>query len=390
MSSPFLLGSIVLAVTLAGILHLLVIRAGVLALLTTPLDFGMTWRSKRLFGAHKTWRGLIVMTVASAICFFMIRSLVTKELIPIILLHGALLGLGYILGELPNSFMKRQMGITEGRARRGVAALFQYLIDQADSVIGVTVVAALLFGLSWQSIFFLLIVGTLVHVIIDVLAHEFGWKHRSSPMKRYILSQIFVFCCCKILFKVLNKTSVYGLQHLESIKPDVPLIIAANHRNRYDSYIIAGAMPWKYFRRLLPKRYMTAAKYMDEPGLGHFLYFCGAYSTAIEEDEKTHYRSKSILRRGETIMMYPEGCMTERLEGAQKAKVGVMWIARGVENTHILPVKIESNLCVPIPAMFRGGQTFKVTFGAIQRPELFGEDLQPQVNELMDTIYSIA
>lgn len=390
MSSSLLLGSIVLAVTLAGVLHLLVIRTGALAVLTVPLDFGVTWRGNRIFGKHKTWRGLFLMTTTSAIFFAAFSGVFGSGFESLSLVHGALLGLGYILGELPNSFLKRQMGIPEGRVRKGAAAIFQYLIDQMDSVVGVTATAAVLYGLSWESVVFLLLIGTSVHIIIDVLAHEFGWKQRTGPMKRYILSQIFVFCCCKVIFKLFNSTTASGLHNLEALKQDLPIIVASNHRNRFDSYIITAAMPWKYFRRLMPKRYMTAEKYMKQPGLGKFLIFCGSYSTAIEDEAKTHYRSKAMLRRGETIMIYPEGCMTERLEGPQKAKVGVCWIARGVENTHILPLRIESDLKVPISAIFRGGQTFKVTFGKMYRPELFGEDLQPQVNELMDTIYSLA
>ena len=390
MSSLLLLGSIVLAVTLAGILHLLVIRTGAFASVTLPLDFGLTWRGNRIFGKQKTWRGLILMTTTSAIFFAVLSWIFHSTFEPVALMHGAVLGLGYILGELPNSFLKRQMGIPEGRLRKGVSALVQYLIDQIDSVIGVTVVAALLYGLPLEGIIVLLVLGTTVHIIIDIAAHELGWRERTGPMKRYILSQLFVFFCCKIIFKLLNSTTASGLHNLEALKEDPPIIIAANHRNRFDSYIIAAAMPWRYFRRLMPKRYMTADKYMKQPGLGKFLLFCGSYSTAIKDEAKTHYRSKSMLRRGESIMIYPEGCITERLEGPQKAKVGVCWIARGVENTHILPLKIDSDLQVPISAIFRGGQSFKVTFGKMYRPELFGEDLQPQVNELMDTIYSLS
>jgi hypothetical protein len=53
------------------------------------------------------------------------------------LLWGVLLGGGYIVGELPNSFAKRRLRVPPGaRAAGALGALF-WLADQVDSLLGV-------------------------------------------------------------------------------------------------------------------------------------------------------------------------------------------------------------------------------------------------------------
>lgn len=52
---------------------------------------------------------------------------------------GILLGTGYIAGELPNSFIKRQLKIESGETTQGgLGKLFQF-VDQVDSFFGVVV-----------------------------------------------------------------------------------------------------------------------------------------------------------------------------------------------------------------------------------------------------------
>ena len=48
---------------------------------------------------------------------------------------NAVLGLGYVLGELPNSFAKRRVKIQPGKTIGGVLGALFFVLDQADSVI---------------------------------------------------------------------------------------------------------------------------------------------------------------------------------------------------------------------------------------------------------------
>ncbi|MGD2125324.1 MAG: CDP-archaeol synthase [Desulfobacteraceae bacterium] len=117
--------------------------------LKRPLDFGLYFREKRLFGDNKTWRGLLINVV---LCFAgtMIQAWLQKEgYTPqwLLLLDyrkhgyivGILLGLGMTVGELPNSFLKRQMEIPPGKKKGGSWGVVFFLFDQVDLTIGIWV-----------------------------------------------------------------------------------------------------------------------------------------------------------------------------------------------------------------------------------------------------------
>ena len=48
-----------------------------------------------------------------------------------------LLGTGYVVGELPNSFFKRELDVAPGGAAKGWLGPVFWVIDQVDSLIGV-------------------------------------------------------------------------------------------------------------------------------------------------------------------------------------------------------------------------------------------------------------
>jgi hypothetical protein len=97
--------------------------------------------SRRLFGQNKTWRGAVVMTggtVAAALLLHRIPSYRSRlpdhasEANPATL--GFLLGLALWTGELPNSFVKRRLGIPPGERLRTPAGVLISVFDQADWV----------------------------------------------------------------------------------------------------------------------------------------------------------------------------------------------------------------------------------------------------------------
>jgi CDP-diglyceride synthetase len=130
----------------SGLLHLLVLTRDLWpALRRAPLDFGATFRGQRLFGANKTWRGALVViggsaTFATLFAQFNAAYLHWPVPVPYAEVHptawGALLGLGYILGELPNSFLKRQFAIAPGAMAQGPRGRAFWVADQLDSLAG--------------------------------------------------------------------------------------------------------------------------------------------------------------------------------------------------------------------------------------------------------------
>lgn len=160
-------------VIVAGVAHMLVVRRGWFAGLARPLDGGRTLGGRPLLGPNKTWRGLLFMALAPLVLGGLQGAAwgpaaAAAGLEPIDLaglgarlgapgraapcagyaLLGLVLGVGYGLGELPNSFLKRRLAIEPGKARAGLVGGLFVLLDQADSVLA-ALSLALLLGLPW-------------------------------------------------------------------------------------------------------------------------------------------------------------------------------------------------------------------------------------------------
>ena len=132
---------------LAAFVHGVCLKYDLLPFLKRPLDFRLSFRGKRLLGENKTWRGLVIQitccTLGGIIQGWLqklgfippwIRFLDYAELGPLI---GLVLGLGMTLGELPNSFLKRQFDIPPGQRKRGIQGALFLVLDQVDLALGV-------------------------------------------------------------------------------------------------------------------------------------------------------------------------------------------------------------------------------------------------------------
>jgi hypothetical protein len=139
------------------------------------------------FGENKTWRGALVMTggpVCAALALYRVPAY-RRRLPPAIAkanpaLVGALLGVATWSGELPNSFVKRRLGIAPGEQRRSPAGVVISVIDQADWVPA----AWLLLRPVWrmtagEAAWAFLLVGA-VHVPINVIGYAIG--ARTAPL----------------------------------------------------------------------------------------------------------------------------------------------------------------------------------------------------------------
>jgi CDP-diglyceride synthetase len=180
-----------LPVILGGAVHIAVLRAGVFPTLARlPLDLGLRLRGRRLFGANKTWRGALTMIGAIA-CFSVVqgwfalrvgwaRRLVLAEFsLSHPVLWGLLLGCGYIAGELPNSLLKRQLGIGPGEAAAspGLRRLF-WLVDQVDSLAGVLLFMCMVYVPPLSVVASLTLITLLVHPAMALVMVALGLKDR--------------------------------------------------------------------------------------------------------------------------------------------------------------------------------------------------------------------
>ncbi|MEK6900564.1 MAG: CDP-archaeol synthase [Nanoarchaeota archaeon] len=100
------------------------------------IPFGGKPITEKLFGSHKTWRGLVVAVLAGGLVFWLQKiaydagftSLALIDYADFSVLLGFLLGAGAIIGDLVKSYFKRKQGIKPGNPW-----LFW---DQIDFVIG--------------------------------------------------------------------------------------------------------------------------------------------------------------------------------------------------------------------------------------------------------------
>ena len=138
-------------------------------ILNKPLDAKLMWRGQRLFGSHKTIRGLIWGMVAGAITA-VIQYQITGSfgLATTALSVGALLGFGALTGDVVKSFFKRRWAIQPGSVWMPW--------DQIDFVIGAYVATSWLKMVSPLDVFTACITIGLASYLVSAIAVELHIK----------------------------------------------------------------------------------------------------------------------------------------------------------------------------------------------------------------------
>lgn len=173
-------------VILAGVFNMIFCKLGILRFLQIPMDGGRTLSDgNRIFGENKTWKGffgyilfgmistilwgaLIKNTGLNELSFFYINN---ENTLAFNIFVGVLLGLAYALFELPNSFIKRRIGITPGKPAQGTKKAIFVFIDQADSIFGCALVVWLFYNLGILKYIGFVVVGAATHIIINMLLY---------------------------------------------------------------------------------------------------------------------------------------------------------------------------------------------------------------------------
>jgi len=134
---------------------------------TLPLDLGYKFRNKRIFGDHKTIRGMLLGTASGCLVYLVQNYLshntpILKSIVVANYLDNYILGValptGALLGDAVKSFFKRQFDVPPGKS--------WFPFDQVDWILG-TVLASLV--VIRPNIIFVLstiAVGLILHVLI--------------------------------------------------------------------------------------------------------------------------------------------------------------------------------------------------------------------------------
>ncbi len=123
-----------------------------------PVDFGIKYGRKQLFGAGKTWLGLIFGIIAGSIIGFLQGTLIL----------GILLASGALIGDLVGSFVKRRFGL-----ERGERAI---LLDQLDFLIGAFIFSSVIMEINYSYFLVLVFLTPSVHLLANYLGYKLGLK----------------------------------------------------------------------------------------------------------------------------------------------------------------------------------------------------------------------
>ncbi|MGI9027790.1 MAG: CDP-archaeol synthase [Candidatus Saccharimonadales bacterium] len=148
-----------------------------------PIDGGRRYRGIRIFGPHKTWRGLLVGAMAGGLVFVLQAALSDnlgsftnylddKEFTMLPLWFGAVLGFGALAGDAIESFFKRQRHIKSGEP--------WLVLDQVDYIIGACLLSLLFIQFDWHIYALILLNWFVLHIIFSYLGYRLHLKN--SPI----------------------------------------------------------------------------------------------------------------------------------------------------------------------------------------------------------------
>jgi len=154
----------------------------------TPMDFGKSWKGKRILGEGKTWRGFFggaLTGVALGLLQMAVAARLDEEAVwgfggwPWSLCTVLSLGFGSMLGDSAGSMFKRRMGIERG----GKAPV----LDQYNFVVG-AIVLLLAFRTDWfldhfvrdngfYGLILFLALVPILHRGVNIIGYKLGKKN---------------------------------------------------------------------------------------------------------------------------------------------------------------------------------------------------------------------
>lgn len=152
------LNILVFPLIISNIIHMMLVKRDVLPFLKIPV-------STPLFGQNKTWRGFVLLAILNgAVTPFFAQDVSLLKAI----LIGVILGLAYMIFELPNSFLKRKLGIAPGENPTQNGLLFS-LLDKTDSAFGICLVYFFISDAGALKIVQLFLIASFAHIFFSLL-----------------------------------------------------------------------------------------------------------------------------------------------------------------------------------------------------------------------------
>jgi hypothetical protein len=180
-------GYLLVPLIAGGVFHGLCMKFGWLSFLKTRVDRGYEVRGRPLFGANKTWRGIVAVGIGTGILLGVQASVLHRlpsaralELFDYGHVNGWLLGFAVgaaaMIAELPNSFLKRQLDVGPGQAAQGPIGAGLYVLDQIDILLGAWPVFALVLDVRPAWIVWSVVIVIVMHQVLTTVTHALGMR----------------------------------------------------------------------------------------------------------------------------------------------------------------------------------------------------------------------
>lgn len=166
---------------LANMSPLLASKLPVIRNWKVPLDFGKSYKGKRIFGENKTWRGLVTGMIAATIVIAFQKYYFTHNLWALehsvfdyrpghVWLLGPLFGFGALLGDAVESFFKRRNHVEPGKS--------WFPFDQIDYILGGLIFAAPVVDLSLTLVVYVFVSYFGLHLVVSYIGYLIGAKDK--------------------------------------------------------------------------------------------------------------------------------------------------------------------------------------------------------------------
>lgn len=144
----------------------------------TPIDFGKSYRGKRLLGNNKRWRGLVLGTIVAGIVgglYYFAWTInhhkhFNDEILIYSVILGMIMGFGALVGDAVESFFKRQAKIKPGHT--------WFPFDQIDYIVGGLLLSYPFIRYTAMQILSVFVVYFGLHLIVNYVGFLLKFKDR--------------------------------------------------------------------------------------------------------------------------------------------------------------------------------------------------------------------
>lgn len=177
--------TLVIPLTIAGVVFIAAMWRGWFRALDVPLDGGIQFRRRPLIGPSKTLRSIVVYAVVGTAFTVMLHWAQpgTPWIAPLYRENPFVLGpmnaVVYVAGEVLNSFVKRRLGIvTSALPSRTGLGLVQAIIDNIDGTLASGLFLLVAYDVPGETLAVAFVLSFATHLSTDALMRRIGLKRR--------------------------------------------------------------------------------------------------------------------------------------------------------------------------------------------------------------------